>query len=75
MQFDCLFLDTKEQFIIAKPHGWVWSDTEKSPPWEIVLTGDLEPQAQDYDVPLQTSFGEVVIKASQISPSLVIGGE
>ena len=60
--------------VIAKPLGWVWSETEKKYPFEIRLTQNLEPAEVDYDVTIDTSWGALVVKASQIDSSLVTGG-
>jgi len=57
----------------VKPCGWEWSPLERHGGFEIVCTGDIEPQEEDFAVPLACSFGSIAVMASDISPSLITG--
>lgn len=65
MIFDCLIL--KSKFIVARPHGWNWSQKERAE-FDLIVTNNLEPATEDYQVDL----GVCTVMASRISPSLVI---
>jgi hypothetical protein len=72
MIYECLIATEAQRLIAAQPSPGDWLSGERSnPPFEIVKTGNLEPTQTDYDETLHCSFGDLIVKKSQIDPALV----
>jgi len=66
MLYNCLFYNG--QFVIAKPDGWVWSDTEKEAPFSLHDV-EMHESSEDYTV----TVNGVELAASLIDWSLIDG--
>ena len=73
MIFECCIYKKLKKMCVAKPVGWEWSPLEKIGDFEIVTTGDIQPEEEDFEVTLDCSCGLISVNASDISSTLVTG--
>lgn len=71
MIYDCLIHTADRKFVVAKPEGWAWTDSERTAPFEIV-TVELSPSVNDVNVQLDVSWGVLTAKLSQIDSNRVL---
>lgn len=64
MMYDCMLNQHTQEFIIAKPIGWMWSAKEEA--FEHVYTDNIDSASEDFDIVLDVSWGELTIKASDL---------
>lgn len=67
MIYDCLFYN--DDFVIAKPVGWPWSQKERELPFNIHQSPEMREATEDYQVEVNGQE----LWASQIDWSLIHG--
>ena len=71
MEFDVCVHAIERKALTAKPVDSHWSPQERAWPFEVVPTSDIEPQAEEFEIILDCSFGALAVPASEVAQWLI----